>query len=186
MLFQLHRYEANLKFSRTPRFKHWAIGTLRKVPAGRVVRIHVSGDFYSAKYIRTWEQIIKACPHLKFYYYTRSWSVPSLRGPLDRLGQLPNVSAWYSGDRDSFPVEVPHKTRIAYMQIAPDDIPRGPVDLLFRDYPLRDVIQKKVDGKLVCPHENGLTSHISCDSCKICTTHKEPAAMPGRLSLTLA
>jgi hypothetical protein len=37
-----------------------------------VVRIHVSGDFYSQEYINKWFRIISAFPKIKFYTYTKT------------------------------------------------------------------------------------------------------------------
>ena len=56
----------------------------RAAPAGQMiaevhrrwagcVRIHVSGDFNSAEYVRKWVAIARACPTTRFYAYTRSW-----------------------------------------------------------------------------------------------------------------
>jgi len=37
----------------------------------RAIRIHDSGDFYSAEYMLAWFAIAKACPDIKFYAYTK-------------------------------------------------------------------------------------------------------------------
>ena len=37
----------------------------------KVVRIHESGDFYSQSYINKYIEIIKACPEVRFYTYTK-------------------------------------------------------------------------------------------------------------------
>lgn len=51
----------------------------------KTVRIHESGDFYSNEYIAKWAQIVKACPGVDFYGYTKcGFDV----GPLD----LPNCN----------------------------------------------------------------------------------------------
>ena len=39
----------------------------------KFVRIHGSGDFYSAAYIAKWVDIIQKTPYVVYYAYTRSW-----------------------------------------------------------------------------------------------------------------
>ena len=43
------------------------------------VRVHVSGDFFSAEYARKWFEIARQCKRTTFYAYTRSWRVPACR-----------------------------------------------------------------------------------------------------------
>lgn len=188
MLFQIERFKANLKLARTTHFKHWALGELQSLPEGTVVRLHVSGDFFSKKYIESWTYIIDRCPHLIFYFYTRSWRVPSLRPSIDRLAERSNVAAWYSVDRDDSPKDIPPRVRVAYMQITADDNPKVPVDLVFRDYALRKQLAKKVDGTVVCPHEQGAkhSSKISCESCRICVDPLPQPEQTTRTPLTMA
>ena len=38
----------------------------------RIVRVHVSGDFYSADYFNAWVSVAKARPEVLFYAYTKS------------------------------------------------------------------------------------------------------------------
>jgi hypothetical protein len=42
---------------------------------GKYVRIHDSGDFYSIDYLLSWLQIIRACPDVTFYAYTKEVSM---------------------------------------------------------------------------------------------------------------
>jgi hypothetical protein len=42
---------------------------------GKFVRIHDAGDFYSEKYLFDWIEIIKACPDVTFYAYTKEVSM---------------------------------------------------------------------------------------------------------------
>jgi len=37
----------------------------------KAVRVHDSGDFYSAEYLQAWFQIASRLPHVKFYAYTK-------------------------------------------------------------------------------------------------------------------
>jgi hypothetical protein len=39
----------------------------------KVIRIHITGDFYSVGYIQKWHDIISAFPDIIFYGYTRVW-----------------------------------------------------------------------------------------------------------------
>lgn len=41
----------------------------------KFVRIHDAGDFYSEKYLRDWIFIIKSCPDVTFYAYTKEVSL---------------------------------------------------------------------------------------------------------------
>jgi len=69
----------------------------------KVLRLHVSGDLYSEKYINDWIKIAQANPDWKFYTYTRSWrnqngGPSSLVPALKRLGSLPNFKLMISTD----------------------------------------------------------------------------------------
>jgi hypothetical protein len=37
----------------------------------RAVRVHDSGDFYSAEYMLAWFEVARRLPHVKFYAYTK-------------------------------------------------------------------------------------------------------------------
>jgi hypothetical protein len=62
------------------------------------LRIHVSGDFYSAAYTDMWREICLARPEIVFWSYTRSWSVPGLLPSLEDLRRLPNTRLFASCD----------------------------------------------------------------------------------------
>jgi len=62
------------------------------------MRIHVAGDFMSIPYIEAWTEVCKAYPDTRFWAYTRSWAVPELLGPLERLRELPNMELFGSTD----------------------------------------------------------------------------------------
>ncbi len=61
-------------------------------------RWHVSGDFFSVKYIYDWINIVKANPEIVFYGYTRTWSISNLLPHLEALRCLPNVILFASTD----------------------------------------------------------------------------------------
>jgi hypothetical protein len=64
-----------------------------------IFRIHVSGDFFSPKYIGEWGQIMAMFPNTRFLAYTRSWRLPRLRKELNRLrNQQANFSCFASLD----------------------------------------------------------------------------------------
>lgn len=60
----------------------------------RAIRIHDSGDFYSRHYFLVWRQIMKACPEVQFYAYSKM--VPMLN-KLKAEGLVPdNFTVVYS------------------------------------------------------------------------------------------
>ena len=133
----------------------------------RIVRIHVSGDFYSALYVRKWIQIARACPDTRFFAYTRSWRVSEMSADLVKLSRLKNVRLWYSCDQETgMPEKVPKRVRVAYMSMSDEDSPGQGSDLVFRVR--RDTVKKRMSGVLVCPTENGVT-HVQCETCQLCS-----------------
>ena len=62
------------------------------------LRIHVSGDFYSALYTDSWIRICRARPDIVFWSYTRSWAIQAIRPSLDALRKLSNVRLFASTD----------------------------------------------------------------------------------------
>jgi hypothetical protein len=38
-----------------------------------LLRVHVSGDFFAAWYVRRWVEIARRCPATRLFAYTRSW-----------------------------------------------------------------------------------------------------------------
>lgn len=146
-----------------------------------IMRIHVAGDFYSLAYVKKWIEIVKANPTVIFFAYTRSWRLPNMRPLIEELGKLPNMRMWFSLDRETGdPGRVPKGIRTAYMSVAIHDTHEKPVNLYFRDYPIRGIIQKRIEGSLVCPPENGIT-HTTCEKCGVCYRRKDtPAAEKPR------
>jgi hypothetical protein len=74
------------------------VSQIAKAPSPTAVRIHSSGDFFSAEYIRMWTSVIGASPTATFWAYTRSWTFDELMGPFDDLRSLPNVQLFASWD----------------------------------------------------------------------------------------
>src|SRR5687768_6071074 len=69
-----------------------------KVP--RDFRIHWDGDFFSLEYAEAWADVIRACPDVRFWVYTRSFD-PSALDVLPVLADLPNLSVYLSVDPDN-------------------------------------------------------------------------------------
>jgi hypothetical protein len=123
--------------SRRKDFPKLMVREIRRKGAAFIVRIHCSGDFYDAAYTRKWLTIVRACPHTRFFAYTRSYRVKSIAPLLAELAELDNVRLWYSADVETgYPGDLPPNVRVAWMQVAADeDVP--PVDLVFLDSPLK-------------------------------------------------
>jgi hypothetical protein len=163
----LHR---NLQASQDPFFAEHLIREIRQRQA-RVVRIHCSGDFYDLTYIRRWARVIRNCPDVRFYTYTRSWRLPGLRAAIEEyLAPQANLRLWYSADLDTgLPRRVPPNVRIAWLQEDHDDPVPDEVDLAFRVHRLRRRPARRIGLVLVCPPENGVTGHrTDCGRCGIC------------------
>lgn len=148
----------------------------------RVLRIHGSGDFYAAEYVRDWAEIARRCPETTFYTYTRSWRVEEVRGALAEFALLPNVRLWYSCDAETGVGPRDERVRLAFMLDAADDpaaVPPG-IDLVFRVKETRPA--KRMNGIQVCPYEDMVRRKIgrlTCDRCSICwTAPRNKAASP--------
>jgi Gene product 88 len=70
--FRLHYHDdvLNLAASQQPEFPRRMAWEIRRRFAV-LVRPHVVGDYYSAASTRSWAQIARACPEVKFWSYTR-------------------------------------------------------------------------------------------------------------------
>lgn len=71
-------YERNLAITKNEdRFAELMIGILPRILP--CFRIHVAGDFHENSYVDSWITICKAFPQTKFWAYTRSWCVDTLK-----------------------------------------------------------------------------------------------------------
>jgi hypothetical protein len=155
-----------LRQSRRADFADRMVDEIRRTGA-IVVRIHVSGDFYSADYAARWLAVIRRLPGVRFYCYTRSWRVPEVAPVLARLAAEPNCRVWFSADAETGPPDpVPPGVRVATLQTVGDD-PPADTDLLFRVQQLR---RDPVPLTVLCPHEAPLGSArgTNCGSCGRC------------------
>lgn len=158
------------------------------------VRLHSSGDLFSAGYARKWLQVIQRCPDVQFYTYTRSWRVPKILPVIEDLSRQPNMRLWYSADSASgIPINVPPGVRIAWLMTSPNDLPPANADLVFLDYKLRRRGTHFFGpaGVLGCPAE---TSRTTCEKCRLCLgplkkfdprQYKRSPGAPGRISLPI-
>lgn len=167
-LSDVYRKNKILSFSR--QFVDWMVAEIRRLDV-RILRIHVSGDFYSVAYTRKWIEICKKCPHVKFFAYTRSWRKKRLLPVLRELGNLRNMTLWWSTDRETGPAPVSDKIRSAFMAQDDEDAPGAPntVSLVFR-VKRGTPVKQTLTGILVCPAENGHQGRrrVTCDKCKLC------------------
>jgi hypothetical protein len=132
-----------------------------------VVRIHVSGDFYDARYAAKWLEVMRQCPRAKFYFYTRSWRLPKIAAVLEQMAALRCCRPWYSIDHDTgVPERVPVGIRLAYLQVNEDEQPEL-ADLMFR---VRRLRRQRLPLSLVCPQETpqGQSSGANCCNCGRC------------------
>lgn len=176
-------YRSNLERSRQDNFPEVMVREIRRRHV-RVLRVHVSGDFYDQEYIRKWIRIAKRLPQVKFYAYTRSWrdssgQISGMYPDLLELGELRNFELWFSEDAESGQAPRIRGIRRCYMAVEADEEPPWRTHLVFRDK-TKGVRKYVANGALVCPYENGATrKSITCSSCKLCWSH---VAIPAKRS----
>lgn len=156
--------EKKYQLSLNPDFESRMIADVKESYA-RIVRIHASGEFYSAEYATKWLNIVKNNPNVTFFAYTRSWRDPAVYKVLKQLAKLSNMTLWWSCDKDTGPPPKINNVRRAYLQINPQDVPNYHVDLFFRED--TSTVAKFINGTLVCPAENGVTE-TTCSKCQLC------------------
>lgn len=87
--------------SQSPLFVSMMTEELHALPAGSLVRLHSSGDFYDSDYVAKWVWLCRAHPQLTFWAYTRSWVLPEMESTLRALSELPNVELFGSADTET-------------------------------------------------------------------------------------
>jgi len=138
----------------------------------RILRIHVSGDFYGIGYARKWVEIAQRCRSTVFKCNTRSWRRRDILPGIRELSKLPNTRIWLSADAESHEIngKPPQMrgARVAYMVIDDDEFVPAYADVVLRDKP--QTIQKYRQGRLVCPAENGIhyPFKMTCSDCGVC------------------
>lgn len=147
----------------------------------KLVRIHASGDFKTAAYANKWLNIITQCKTTVFFLYTRSWRAEDIKSTLWAMSRLPNMRMWLSCDRETGRPPRWRSVRFAYMSENDADMPKFPVDLIFRDQDSTPMIRDPGSGALVCPYEQGVKRQLkvgntgekvelkmSCTLCQLC------------------
>jgi hypothetical protein len=132
-----------------------------------VVRPHVSGDFYDAAYAGKWLAVMRRCPRVRFYFYTRSWRKAAIALVLEQMAALRCCRVWYSiDDATGLPQRVPLGVRLAHLQVADGERPEL-VDLMFR---VRRLRRQRISLGLVCPSETpqGRSNDVNCGNCGRC------------------
>ncbi|CAN5277801.1 hypothetical protein BH10PLA2_BH10PLA2_27440 [soil metagenome] len=130
-----------------------------------VIRQHVSGDFYDEFYARKWLAVIKQCPRVRFYAYTRSFVIPEIASVLEEMAALRCMKLWYSVDNESgIPKRIPPGVKLAYLQTQKDEKP-DLIDLIFR---VRRLRRQRLSLALVCPAEVPNAHDVTCGSCQKC------------------
>lgn len=130
-------------------------------PDAKVIRMHVSGDFDNYGYILNWIALAKRNPDVRFFGYTRSWRVPELLRPLERLRALPNVQLFASIDQDT--LLPPEGWRRAWLKGDPRLLDIGSMHLRAFTGPHHDMNH---DLAYVCPAETGRKK--DCLDCNFC------------------
>lgn len=99
-------------------FKDFMDAYFDSMSAPRYFRIHVSGDFFSREYAKTWADIAVAHPHTNFLAFTKQWD--SIRG----VDFPPNckivLSAWPGTE---VPADLQTKYCVAWMDDGKTKIP---------------------------------------------------------------
>ena len=178
---QRGRHRRNYERSLDERFPGAVIAEIRRGLV-RTVRVHTSGDFYAPAYVRKWAAVVRACPGTAFFAYTRSWRQVEVLAELIVLARLPNVSLWFSEDRDTGRSPAVPRVRRAYLLTDGEAEAAAPADadLVFR-VPLPRLPgrpnayarpAKRANGVLICPKEQGIARRVelTCSSCRICFT----------------
>lgn len=133
-----------------------------------VVRVHSSGDFFSAEYAQKWLEIMRRCPRARFYWYSRSWRVPEIAAILEQMAALKCCRAWYSVDSETgLPERIPPGVRLAYLQVEQGERPEL-ADMTFR---IRRLRKESREGlPMVCPAETpeGKSTDTNCGNCRRC------------------
>lgn len=127
-----------------------------------VLRIHSSGDFFSRGYAYQWYSIMKRCPKVRYYWYSRSWRDRTIEPALRDMARLKCCRAWYSTDDDAPIKEAPKNIRLAYLQTKPGNIPA--VDLVLRVRKLRNTYALPI----VCMSETPSGKGSNCGACRRC------------------
>ena len=112
-----HTWNLELTKDRPQEFRDLMISecTTEKMQ-GKYVRIHDAGDFYSLDYLKLWLEIIRSCPKVTFYCYTKE--VKMFKDYVEK--DCPdNLKYLYSlGGREDYLID---KEKDRHAEVFPDD-----------------------------------------------------------------
>ena len=156
------RLQWNYEQSLTPTFADRLAAEVKRKGC-LVIRVHVSGDYFSPEYCERWLWVMRKCPRPRYYWYSRSWVIPELARVLEQMAALRCCRAWYSVDAlTGLPDRLAPGIRLAYLMTSQDEEPEN-VDLLFR---VRKLRRKRLALPMaVCPHEDGSANCGGCQKC---------------------
>jgi hypothetical protein len=132
-----------------------------------IIRIHVSGDFYSQEYAQRWLAIMQQCSRPRYFFYTRSFAVAGIGEVIVEMANLKCCRVWYSIDRElPAPDVLPERVKLAYLQTEVGEVPSS-TNLIFRIRPMR---KTHIPLLLVCPSERpeGREKEVTCGHCRKC------------------
>lgn len=86
----------NTQIAIRPDFARLLTMVLSRLEPG-ILRIHVSGEFFSVRYIRAWLDALAANPHIKPFAFTRVWRDPA---KLRAFGYPDRWPVWLLGSSD--------------------------------------------------------------------------------------
>lgn len=174
-------YQSNFKYATSKEFVKLVaeqLHNMRKLP--KAIRIHASGDFFSSKYIRDWISLIHLFPDVRFYAYTRSWTVKRMHKAIRDLADLDNMTLWMSTDKtmDSIP-KLFKDLKVAYLSESYAEEKTktfqrqaAKSDLIFRRLRKNLMFNASYGNKkaIVCPKETGRDTPVAfkCATCEIC------------------
>lgn len=129
MLMQQPRYARTMKLLVESNYRV-LMQTIRELPFGSWIRIHASGDFFCAAYVRAWIKALRSRPDIKAWAYTRSWdhgamvksigkrNADTLLKALEDLRKEPNMQLFASVDKTMLDVSyiVSKNWRVAYIE----------------------------------------------------------------------
>jgi hypothetical protein len=131
-----------------------------------MLRLHVSGDFDTVKYINGWIDRLASRPDVTCWVYTRSWRVPELLPALEQMRRLPNVQMFASMD-----VSISELPPTGWRRAWIDGDPRAGAPINERAHDERADVKRNgntFDGiwSFVCPEETG--DQPNCETCGYC------------------
>ena len=95
-------YENRLGITLQDNFSELMIDEIKRKKA-QVIRIHDSGDFYSREYLQKWLKVMDNLPNVKFYTYTKSYSLFEAENLPDNF-----IVIYSQGSSENMPINKRH------------------------------------------------------------------------------